>query len=86
MTRGVRHPDTAGVSRIVSSTCVHPYVRRALGRAGNFTDMDLPDFGIPQQLASRMSMAEQYEYLRLKVSALAESGRRIDHFEVRRGA
>ncbi|WUV39490.1 hypothetical protein OG318_18490 [Streptomyces sp. NBC_01483] len=48
--------------------------------------MDLPDFGIPQQLASRMSMAEQYEYLRLKVSALAESGRRIDHFEVRRGA
>ncbi|MFF2933842.1 purple acid phosphatase family protein [Streptomyces mirabilis] len=30
--------------------------------------MDLPDFGIPEQLASRMSMAEQYEYLRTKLT------------------
>ncbi|MGW2995553.1 hypothetical protein ACWDA9_28675, partial [Streptomyces sp. NPDC001193] len=28
--------------------------------------MDLPDFGIPQKLASRMSMAEQHDYLRAK--------------------
>ncbi|MDN3025063.1 metallophosphoesterase family protein [Streptomyces sp. S.PB5] len=30
--------------------------------------MDLPDFGIPPQLARRMSMAEQYEYLRTKLT------------------
>ncbi|WP_406442158.1 metallophosphoesterase family protein [Streptomyces sp. NBC_01613] len=30
--------------------------------------MDLPDFGIPPQLARRMSMAEQHEYLRTKLS------------------
>ncbi|MER7689471.1 metallophosphoesterase family protein [Streptomyces sp. NPDC097610] len=39
--------------------------------------MDLPDFGIPQQLASRMSMAEQYEYLRTKLTrrrALVSAG------------
>ncbi|MFF4256024.1 purple acid phosphatase family protein [Streptomyces sp. NPDC001663] len=29
--------------------------------------MDIPDFGIPPQLASRMSMAEQHEYLRTKL-------------------
>ncbi|MDO0911542.1 metallophosphoesterase family protein [Streptomyces sp. DT2A-34] len=29
--------------------------------------MDLPDFGIPPQLARRMSMAEQHEYLRTKL-------------------
>ena len=29
--------------------------------------MDLPDFGIPPQLASRMSMAEQHEYLRTRL-------------------
>ncbi len=64
MTRGVRHPDILGVSRTVSSMCVHPYVWWVLELAGKFTSMDLPDFGIPEQLASRMSMAEQYEYLR----------------------
>ncbi|MFB8132807.1 purple acid phosphatase family protein [Streptomyces mirabilis] len=39
--------------------------------------MDLPDFGIPEQLASRMSMAEQYEYLRTKLTrrrALVSAG------------
>ncbi|GAA4076428.1 metallophosphoesterase family protein [Streptomyces shaanxiensis] len=30
--------------------------------------MDIPDFGIPPQLARRMSMAEQHEYLRTKLS------------------
>jgi hypothetical protein len=30
--------------------------------------MDLPDVGIPPRLAHRMSMAEQYEYLRTKLS------------------
>ncbi|WP_030617001.1 purple acid phosphatase family protein [Streptomyces fulvoviolaceus] len=30
--------------------------------------METPDFGIPPQLAGRMSMAEQYEYLRTKLS------------------
>lgn len=30
--------------------------------------MDTPDVGIPPQLARRMSMAEQYEYLRTKYS------------------
>ncbi|MEU5095973.1 metallophosphoesterase family protein [Streptomyces sp. NPDC020996] len=30
--------------------------------------MDLPDVGIPPRLASRMSMAEQYEYLRTRLS------------------
>ena len=30
--------------------------------------MDLPDFGIPPQLARRMTMAEQHEYLRTKLS------------------
>ncbi|MCX5051257.1 MULTISPECIES: purple acid phosphatase family protein [unclassified Streptomyces] len=30
--------------------------------------MDLPDFGIPPQLARRMSMAEQHEYLRTKLT------------------
>ncbi|MFI0242446.1 purple acid phosphatase family protein [Streptomyces sp. NPDC016845] len=30
--------------------------------------MDLPDFGIPAPLARRMSMAEQYEYLRSRVT------------------
>ncbi|WP_406254492.1 purple acid phosphatase family protein [Streptomyces chartreusis] len=30
--------------------------------------MDLPDFGIPPQLARRMSMAEQHEYLRAKLT------------------
>ncbi|NNN33692.1 metallophosphoesterase family protein [Streptomyces sp. S3(2020)] len=30
--------------------------------------MDLPDVGIPPRLARRMSMAEQYEYLRTKLS------------------
>ena len=29
--------------------------------------MDIPDFGIPPQLARRMSMAEQHEYLRTKL-------------------
>jgi len=29
---------------------------------------DLPDFGIPPRLARRMSMAEQYEYLRTKLT------------------
>jgi len=29
--------------------------------------MDLPDFGIPPQLAHRMSMAEQHEYLRTRL-------------------
>jgi hypothetical protein len=39
--------------------------------------MDLPDFGIPQQLASRMNMAEQYEYLRTRLTrrrALVSAG------------
>lgn len=39
-----------------------------MASAGNFTSMDLPDFGIPLQLARRMSMAEQHEYLRTKLS------------------
>ncbi|MFG1667325.1 purple acid phosphatase family protein [Streptomyces sp. Y7] len=30
--------------------------------------MDIPDFGIPPQLARRMSMAEQHEYLRTKLT------------------
>jgi hypothetical protein len=30
--------------------------------------MDIPDFGIPPALARRMSMAEQHEYLRLRLS------------------
>ncbi|MCX4883767.1 metallophosphoesterase family protein [Streptomyces sp. NBC_00847] len=30
--------------------------------------MDLPDFGIPPQLARRMSMAEQHDYLRTKLT------------------
>ncbi|MFJ3666583.1 purple acid phosphatase family protein [Streptomyces sp. NPDC090106] len=30
--------------------------------------MDLPDFGIPAQLARRMSMAEQHEYLRTRLT------------------
>ncbi|MEU5366104.1 metallophosphoesterase family protein [Streptomyces sp. NPDC005925] len=30
--------------------------------------MDIPDFGIPPTLAARMSMAEQHEYLRLRLS------------------
>jgi hypothetical protein len=30
--------------------------------------MDLPDFGIPPRLAHRMSMAEQHEYLRTRLS------------------
>ncbi|MEV1083539.1 metallophosphoesterase family protein [Streptomyces sp. NPDC050211] len=30
--------------------------------------MDLPDFGIPPQLARRMSMAEQHEYLRTRLT------------------
>ncbi|MFE6286783.1 purple acid phosphatase family protein [Streptomyces sp. NPDC057877] len=30
--------------------------------------MDLPDFGIPPRLARRMSMAEQHEYLRAKLT------------------
>ncbi|KOG34670.1 purple acid phosphatase family protein [Streptomyces resistomycificus] len=30
--------------------------------------MDTPDFGIPPQLARRMSMAEQYEYLRTRLT------------------
>src|SRR4051812_50024383 len=30
--------------------------------------MDLPDFGIPPRLARRMTMAEQHEYLRTKLS------------------
>ncbi|MER7185838.1 hypothetical protein ABT404_41360 [Streptomyces hyaluromycini] len=29
--------------------------------------MDIPDFGIPPRLAARMSMAEQYEYLRARL-------------------
>ncbi|MEU2333606.1 metallophosphoesterase family protein [Streptomyces sp. NPDC013172] len=29
--------------------------------------MDVPDFGIPPRLAARMSMAEQYEYLRTRL-------------------
>ncbi|MGW1726137.1 purple acid phosphatase family protein [Streptomyces sp. NPDC002306] len=39
--------------------------------------MDLPDVGIPPRLARRMSMAEQYEYLRTKLSrrrALVSAG------------
>lgn len=31
-------------------------------------DLDLPDFGIPPRLARRMSMAEQHEYLRTKLT------------------
>ena len=50
------------------STAVHPYAGPLLGIAGKFTLMDIPDFGIPEQLASRMSMAEQHEYLRTKLS------------------
>ena len=46
---------------------VHPYVWRALAIAGKFPPMDIPDVGIPPQLASRMSMAEQHEYLRTKL-------------------
>lgn len=30
--------------------------------------MDTPDVGIPEQLARRMSMAEQHEYLRTKLT------------------
>ncbi|SDP13046.1 3',5'-cyclic AMP phosphodiesterase CpdA [Streptomyces sp. cf386] len=50
------------------STDVHPYVGRVLAVAGKFPTMDIPDFGIPPQLARRMSMAEQHEYLRTKLS------------------
>ena len=46
---------------------VHPYVWRALAIAGKFPPMDIPDVGIPPRLASRMSMAEQHEYLRTKL-------------------
>ncbi|MFB7013713.1 MULTISPECIES: hypothetical protein [unclassified Streptomyces] len=30
--------------------------------------MDIPRFGIPEQLADRMSMAEQHEYLRTRLT------------------
>jgi len=33
-----------------------------------FSSMDIPRFGIPEQLASRMNMAEQHAYLRARLS------------------
>ena len=68
MTRHVRHPDTPWRPCVHPSPPVHPYVWRALAFAGNFIDMETPDVGIPPQLAARMSMAEQYEYLRTKLT------------------
>ncbi|GGL96560.1 hypothetical protein GCM10010129_45470 [Streptomyces fumigatiscleroticus] len=38
------------------------------GCAGKVTVMEIPDFGIPPRLADRMSMAEQHEYLRTRLS------------------
>ena len=82
MTWGVRDTDSVtggadgptGDGTFVAR--VHPYVWRVLVFAGNFqhdrppgTPPDpLPDFGIPPQLARRMSMAEQHEYLRTKLT------------------
>ena len=77
MTRVVRDTDSEpGRPRITLSAAVHPYVWRLLGIAGKFTTMDTPDVGIPPQLARRMSMAEQYEYLRTKLLAAPRPGDR----------
>lgn len=45
---------------------VHPAVGFASPDERMLRSMDLPDFGIPEKLASRMSMAEQHDYLRAK--------------------
>lgn len=37
-------------------------------RAGNFTGMETPDFGVPRRLAARLSMAEQHDYLRARLT------------------
>ena len=71
MTSGVHDADErgrlpgAGVGR---STYVHPYAWPPLDFWGSFIDMETPDCGIPEHLAARMNMAEQYEYLRTKLT------------------
>src|SRR3954468_1050343 len=76
MTCRVRDTDSGTAPRPHRPPPVHPQDWRELAFAGNFPSMDvspatdlpgsthLPDFGIPPRLACRMSMAEQYEYLR----------------------
>src|SRR5690349_21295710 len=60
MTHDVRMADAL----LYPPGAVHPYDRAELAAEGNSLSMDTPRMGIDEDLAGRLSMAEQHAWLR----------------------